>query len=198
MKTAIEEVLDEAVERYREELANALQESLNLLREALGRAEYEKGRIISRAKEEGERAYRHYVMQAELESRGMVLRTFEEILNELVDAAIRELENVDRERYYRSIKSLLLEAINVIGSSEPEVRPSRKDAKLIKSLCEEVEKEKGVKLSISKERVESEHGFIMTSKDGKVVIDCTIGALKERLMPLIRRRVAEKYLKQVV
>lgn len=198
METSIEQVVDETIEKYREELSKALQESLDLLKGELKKAEDESKRILERAKENGNRAYRHHTTQAELESRGMVLRAFEEALDGLIDVAIKELERVDKGRYSKSIKSFLLEAVDAIGSSELEVRPSKKDAALLRELCEEVGKERGVKLTISKERIESEHGFIMFSKDGKVAVDYTPGALKERLKPVIRRRVAEEYLKGVI
>lgn len=198
MKTSIEQVVDETMERYKKELSNALQESLNLLKEELKRAEFEKRRILDRAKEDGNRAYRHYTTQAELESRGMALRAFEEALDGLMGAAINELEKVDRKRYSKSLESFLLEAVDAIGSPELEVRPSKKDAILIKRLCKKVEKKRGVKLSVSKEGIESEYGFIITSRGGKVAVDYTPEALKERLIPLIKRRVAEEYLKGVI
>ena len=198
MKTSIEQVVDETIKNYREELSNALRESLNLLKEEVKKAEEEGRRILERAKEDGNRAYRHHTTQAELESRGLALRAFEGALDGLIDEVIGELENVDRKRYSRSLKSFLLEAVNAIGSSELEVRPSKKDVTLLKKLCKEVEKERGVRISISKERIKSDHGFIMFSKDGKIAVDYTPEALKERLKPVIRRRVAEEYLKGVI
>lgn len=198
MNTSIEQVVDETVERYREELSKALQESLNLVKDELKKAEQEGERILERAKEDGNRAYRHHTTQAELESRGMTLRAFEEALDGLIGAAINELGKVDRGRYSKSLKSFLLEAVDAIGSSELEVRPSKKDASLLKKLCKEVEKERGVNLTISKKGIGSDHGFIALSKDGKVTVDYTPESLKERLKPVIRRRVAEEYLKGVI
>lgn len=195
---SIEQVVNETAERYREELSKALQESLELLRGELKKAEEEARRILERAKEDGNRAYRHHTTQAELESRGMALRAFEEALDGLIDEAIEGLGKVDKGRYSKSLKSFLLEAVDAIGSTELEVRPSKKDAALLKKLCKEVEREQGIKLSISRERIGSERGFIMLSKDGKVAVDYTPEALKERLKPVIRRRVAEEYLKGVI
>ncbi len=185
-------------EKYREILSNALKESLELLRDELKKVEEEERRMIERAEEDGKRAYRHHTTQAELESRGMFLEAFEGTLDKLIEETIKGLDKVDKTRYSRALRAFLLDAIDSIGSKEVEIKPSKKDASLIKKICEEIEKEKKLKLKVSKERLKSEHGFVALSKDGKVAVDYTPEALKERLKPLIRRRVAERYLKEVM
>ena len=198
MKTSIEQVIDEEAEKYRELLSSALKESLELAKNELKKAEKEEKRLLERAEEDGKRAYRHYTTQAELKSRGMILEIFEKTLDALVEEAVKELDKVGRTRLSKALKSFLLDAIDAIGSKEIEIRPSEKDAALIRKLCKEVEKEKGVKIDVSKGRLKSKHGFIAFSKDGKISVDYTPEALKERLKPLIRRMVAEEFLKEVM
>jgi vacuolar-type H+-ATPase subunit E/Vma4 len=194
---AILQVIKESEERYRNVLKKALEESLNIVEAELEEAKAEGKRMVEKGEEEGKKVYRQLVTHAELKAKGELLESFEKSIDVLIDKAIEDIDKVSKGRYKRALSRFLDEALESIGE-EIIVQAGRKDVNLLKELIRNLKKEKKVKVIISGKSLNVDHGFIAKSKDGRVSVEFTFEYLKERLKPIIRRRVVEKYLKEVL
>lgn len=194
---AILQVLKESEERYKNVLKKALDESLSIIEVELEEARAEGRRMLEKGEEEGKRAYRQLVTHAELKAKGKLLESFEKSIDVLIDKAIDDIDEVSEERYRKALNRFLDEALESIGE-EIILQAGRKDTDMLKKLVGNLKKGKKTKVTISEKSLNVDHGFVARSRDGRVSVEFTFEYLKERLKPIIRRRVVEKYLKEVL
>ena len=193
----IVEVIKESEEKYKELLNQALEEALKNAEEKWRKVEEEGREIVRKAEEEGKRTYRQLITQAELESKGTLLKKFDELIDEVLEEVLRDIEKLPEERYGKAIEKFINEAIGSLGSEEVIIQIGKKDKSRIMKVVKSFEKE-GLKIDVDKSPLSEDYGFIMRTKDGKVSIDYTFKSLKERLKPIIKRKVVETYFKEVL
>jgi len=193
----IVEVIKESEEKYKELLSQALEEALKNAEKKWRKVEEEGREIIRKAEEEGKRTYRQLITQAELESKGALLRKFDELVDEVLEEILRDIGKLPEERYGKAIEKFINEAISSLGSEEVIIQIGKKDKSKVIKVVKSFKKE-GLKIDIDKSPLSEDYGFIMRTKDGKVSIDYTFKSLKERLKPIIKRKVVEMYFKEVL
>lgn len=190
---ALERTIDKVLTKSQSEILSNLKASHNesnvILENSLPKLEHEYDKIISDGKKEAEKIEKQIVGSSDLEVRNKQLVIVEESIDKVFRAAIDKISNTERNTNYGNfIQSLLDESTKILGTTEVTVFTNSKDQQIVKSA---ISKFPGA--TLSNETIDCLGGIQIKSKDGTMTFDNTIDARIERMKPLIRKEIANKF-----
>lgn len=190
---ALERTIDKVIKKLEEgilsNLKSSLEDSNKVLETALPKLEQEYDKIISEGKKEAEKIEKQLMGSSDLEVRNKQLLLIEESIDKVFESAISNIGNMERNTDYANlIQSMLEESVRVLGTSEIIVFTNSKDKQVVQS---SLSKFPGI--TLSSELVDCLGGIQVKSKDGAMTFDNTIDARIERMKPLIRKEIANKF-----
>lgn len=189
LERTVEKILQNTEHQILASLKEALESSESTLSSSHTSFEQEYDKILSEGKKEAEKLEKQIVGNADLESRNKQLLLVEESIGKVLEKAIKEIKDADRNKdYAKLISSMLQESIDTIGASDIVIQTNSKDKTVVESL---LSKFKGATLST--ELIDCLGGIKVKSKDGTMTFDNTIDARLERMKPLIRKDIASKF-----
>ena len=177
-------------------------------RNIISRAEATAERILKHAKEEAERRYdeiirkgkerikdkkRQAISLFELETKNNLLEAKEEIIEEVYDEAIKRLRQYTlTEEYTNCIFRLIREASRQIKSDALIIRLNERDYQILtKKRLDELSRKLGVKIIKSDEKINCTGGVVVTSLDGKIIVDNTFENRLRALKDPLRTKIAK-------
>ncbi|MFB5616478.1 MAG: V-type ATP synthase subunit E, partial [Nitrosopumilus sp.] len=159
------------------------------LDDAVPKLEGEFDKIVADGKKEADKIEKQIIGSADIEARNKQLLALESSVDKVFTNALDQIANSDRSGEYANlIKSLLDESTRILGTSEVIVLTNSKDRDVVQSTLSSFP---GSELSA--DSIECLGGVIIKSKDGSMTFDNTLDARIERLKPLIRKEIAEKF-----
>ncbi len=189
LESTIDKILTNTEKDILTNIKSGLDESQQKLNDAIPKLEGEYDKIISDGKKEADKLEKQITGSADIEARNKQLLVLEEAVERVFSAALDQIANADRSGDYSNlIKTLIDEAIKILGTREIIVSTNAKDKKVVQSALSEFS---GAELS--SEVVKCLGGIKVKSKDGAMTFDNTIDARIERMKPLIRKEIAAKF-----
>ncbi|MCX8184723.1 MAG: V-type ATP synthase subunit E family protein [Sulfolobales archaeon] len=167
-----EAVLRKARDESEKIILSAQESAKKILEEAVGRKkvmiESEKRKVIS------ELNYEARVAEARLKARISVSKAKHEVINKAVSRAVKILEELPPELRWKSLRTLLEEAVKEARSSLGELNKlivyiSERDLELFKTIAREIPLTYGVELEVRTARISG--GVIVEDPEGKIRID---------------------------
>jgi V/A-type H+-transporting ATPase subunit E len=191
--SSLEQTIDKILSQTEKEIASnidsALTESHQALEDAIPKLEGEYDKIIADGKKEADKIEKQITGSADIEARNKQLLALEESVDKVFTAALDQIANNDRSGDYANlIKSLLDESTQILGTSEVTVFTNSKDREVVQSSLSSF-----AGSELSSDTIDCLGGVIIKSKDGSMTFDNTLDARIERLKPLIRKDIAEKF-----
>ena len=190
---ALEDTIDKILKNTEMDILSNIKSGLESTRQTLDdavpklEAEYDK--IISDGKKEADKIEKQITGSSDIEARNKQLMLLEEAVDKVFSTALDQISNTDRTADYSNfIKTLIDNAIQVLGTSEISIMTNTKDKDVIQSVLSQFS---GIELS--SETISCLGGIKVKSKDGTMTFDSTIDARIERLKPLIRKEIAAKF-----
>jgi vacuolar-type H+-ATPase subunit E/Vma4 len=105
--------------------------------------------------------------------------------------ALEAIKSMPRDdRYAEIIEKLILEGLNVIGSNDALVIPSKPDFEVVKSVASRLAK-KGFNLVVAENPVDSVGGVVIASGDRNVIYNNTFEARLSRVTEEAKRVIFE-------
>ncbi len=189
LEPAIEKILKKTEQKVLSDLENSCSDSKQALDDSSSKLEQEYDKIISDGKKEADKIEKQITGSSDIEARNQQLMALEEAVNKVFSTALDQVANFDRSGDYSNlIKTLIEEAIQILGTSEISISTSAKDRDAVQSVLSQFS---GVELS--SEDIKCLGGIRVKSKDGTMTFDNTLDARVERLKPLIRKDIAGKF-----
>jgi len=189
LESTIDKILKNTEKDILTNIKSGLDESQQKLDDAIPRLEGEYDKIISDGKKEADKIEKQITGGSDIEARNKQLMALEEAVDRVFTSALEQIANADRSGDYSNlIKTLIEEAIQILGTSEITISTNAKDKDVVQSTISQFS---GAELS--SETIECLGGIKVKSKDGTMTFDNTIDARIERLKPLIRKDIAAKF-----
>jgi len=189
LESTIDKILKNTEKDILTNIKSGLDESQQKLDDAIPRLEGEYDKIISDGKKEADKIEKQITGSSDIEARNKQLMALEEAVDRVFTSALEQIANADRSGDYSNlIKTLIEEAIQILGTSEITISTNTKDKDVVQSTISQFS---GAELS--SETIECLGGIKVKSKDGTMTFDNTIDARIERLKPLIRKDIAAKF-----
>jgi len=189
LESTIDKILKNTEKDILTNIKSGLDESQQKLDDAIPRLEGEYDKIISDGKKEADKIEKQITGSSDIEARNKQLLALEEAVDRVFTSALEQIANADRSGDYSNlIKTLIEEAIQILGTSEITIFTNTKDKDVVQSTISQFS---GAELS--SETIECLGGIRAKSKDGTMTFDNTIDARIERLKPLIRKDIAAKF-----
>ncbi|MCD6089843.1 hypothetical protein J7K07_09045 [Candidatus Bathyarchaeota archaeon] len=177
-------------------------------RNIISRAEAEAERILKHAKEEAERRYEEIIRKSkerikdkkrqaislfELETKNNLLNAKEKIIEEVYDEAIKRLRRYTLTKEYTNcILRLICEASRQINSDTLIIHLNERDHQILtKKRLDELSRKLGVKIIKSDEKINCTGGVVVTSLDGKIIVDNTFENRLRALKDPLRTKIAK-------
>lgn len=189
LEGTIDKILKNTESDILSSLKSALDDSQQNLDDSVTKLETEYDKIISDGKKEADKIEKQITGSSDIEARNKQLLALEEAVDRVFTSALEQIANADRSGDYSNlIKTLIEEAIQILGTSEITISTNTKDKDVVQSTISQFS---GAELS--SETIECLGGIKVKSKDGTMTFDNTIDARIERLKPLIRKDIAAKF-----
>lgn len=189
LEQTIDKILSQTEKDIVSNIDSALTESHQVLDDAVPKLEGEFDKIVADGKKEADKIEKQIIGSADIEARNKQLLALESSVDKVFTNALDQIANSDRSGEYTNlIKSLLDESTRILGTSEVIVLTNSKDRDVVQSTLSSFP---GSELSA--DSIECLGGVIIKSKDGSMTFDNTLDARIERLKPLIRKEIAEKF-----
>jgi len=189
LESTIDKILKNTEKDILTNIKSGLDESQQKLDDAIPRLEGEYDKIISDGKKEADKIEKQITGSSDIEARNKQLMALEEAVDRVFSSALEQIANADRSGDYSNlVKTLINEAIQILGTSEVTIFTNTKDKDVVQSTISQFS---GAELS--SETIECLGGIKVKSKDGTMTFDNTIDARIERLKPLIRKEIAAKF-----
>ena len=189
LESTIDKILKNTEKDILTNIKSGLDESQQKLDDAIPKLESEYDKIILNGKKEADKIEKQITGASDIEVRNKQLLTLEEAVERVFSSALEQIANVDRSGDYSNlVKTLIDEAIQILGTSEVTIFTNTKDKDVVQSTVSQFS---GAELS--SETIECLGGVKVKSKDGTMTFDNTIDARIERLKPLIRKEIAAKF-----
>ena len=189
LESTIDKILKNTEKDILTNIKSGLDESQQKLDDAIPKLESEYDKIISNGKKEADKIEKQITGASDIEVRNKQLLALEEAVERVFSSALEQIANVDRSGDYSNlVKTLINEAIQILGTSEVTIFTNTKDKEVVQSTISQFS---GAELS--SETIECLGGIKVKSKDGTMTFDNTIDARIERLKPLIRKEIAAKF-----
>ena len=189
LESTIDKILKNTEKDILTNIKSGLGESQQKLDDAIPKLESEYDKIILNGKKEADKIEKQITGASDIEVRNKQLLALEEAVERAFSSALEQIANVDRSGDYSNlVKTLINEAIQILGTSEVTIFTNAKDKEVVQSTISQFS---GAELS--SETIECLGGIKVKSKDGAMTFDNTIDARIERLKPLIRKEIAAKF-----
>ena len=189
LESTIDKILKNTEKDILTNIKSGLGESQQKLDDAIPKLESEYDKIILNGKKEADKIEKQITGASDIEVRNKQLLTLEEAVERAFSSALEQIAKVDRSGDYSNlVKTLINEAIQILGTSEVTIFTNTKDKDVVQSTVSQFS---GAELS--SETIECLGGVKVKSKDGTMTFDNTIDARIERLKPLIRKEIAAKF-----
>ena len=189
LESTIDKILKNTEKDILTNIKSGLGESQQKLDDAIPKLESEYDKIILNGKKEADKIEKQITGASDIEVRNKQLLTLEEAVERAFSSALEQIANADRSGDYSNlVKTLIDEAIQILGTSEVTIFTNTKDKDVVQSTVSQFS---GAELS--SETIECLGGVKVKSKDGTMTFDNTIDARIERLKPLIRKEIAAKF-----
>lgn len=189
LESTIDKIIKNTEKGILSNIKSALDDSRQNLDDSIPKLEGEFDKIISDGKKEADKIQKQIIGSSDLEARNKQLIALEQAVDRVFSKALVQIANTDRSGDYSSlIKTLLDEAVQILGTSEITVFTNAKDKDVVQF---NLSKLSGAKLS--SDTIDCLGGVIAKSKDGSMTFDNTIDARIKRLKPLIRKEIAAKF-----
>ncbi len=189
LESTIDKILKNTEKDILTNIKSGLGESQQKLDDAIPKLESEYDKIILNGKKEADKIEKQITGASDIEVRNKQLLTLEEAVERVFSSALEQIANTDRSGDYSNlVKTLIDEAIQILGTSEVTIFTNTKDKDVVQSTISQFS---GAELS--SETIECLGGVKVKSKDGTMTFDNTIDARIERLKPLIRKEIAAKF-----
>jgi V/A-type H+-transporting ATPase subunit E len=189
LESTIDKILTNTEKNIISNIKLALADSQQNLDSAISKLENEYDKIISDGKKEANKIEKQITGSSDIEARNKQLLALEVAVDNVFSKALDQIANVDRNSDYSNlIKTLIKEAIQILGTSEISISTNAKDKDIVQSVLSQFS---GAELS--SETINCLGGIKVKSKDGAMTFDNTIDARIERLKPLIRKEIAAKF-----
>lgn len=189
LESTIDKILKSTEKDILTNIKSGLDESQQKLDDAIPKLESEYDKIISDGKKEADKIEKQITGGSDIEARNKQLLALEEAVDRVFSSALEQIANTDRSGDYSNlVKTLIDEAIQILGTSEITIFTNAKDKDVVQSTVSQFS---GAELS--SETIQCLGGIIVKSKDGAMTFDNTIDARIERLKPLIRKDIAAKF-----
>lgn len=189
LEQTIDKILSQTEKDIISNIDSALTESHQALEDAVPKLEGEFDKIVADGKKEADKIEKQIIGSADIEARNKQLLALESSVDKVFTNALDQIANSDRSGEYANlIKSLLTESTQILGTSEVIVLTNSKDRDVVQSALSGFPGSE-----ISPDSIECLGGVIIKSKDGSMTFDNTLDARIERLKPLIRKEIAEKF-----
>ena len=189
LESTIDKILKNTEKDILTNIKSGLDESQQKLDDAIPKLESEYDKIISNGKKEADKIEKQITGASDIEVRNKQLLALEEAVERVFSSALEQIANAERSGDYSNlVKTLINEAIQILGTSEVTIFTNTKDKDVVQSTISQFS---GAELS--SETIECLGGIKAKSKDGAMTFDNTIDARIERLKPLIRKEIAAKF-----
>ena len=189
LESTIDKILKNTEKDILTNIKSGLDESQQKLDDAIPKLESEYDKIISNGKKEADKIEKQITGASDIEVRNKQLLALEEAVERVFSSALEQIANAERSGDYSNlVKTLINEAIQILGTSEVTIFTNTKDKDVVQSTVSQFS---GAELS--SETIECLGGIKVKSKDGAMTFDNTIDARIERLKPLIRKEIAAKF-----
>ena len=189
LEQTIDKILSQTEKDIISNIDSALTESHKALEDAVPKLEGEFDKIVADGKKEADKIEKQIIGGADIEARNKQLIALENSVDKVFTNALDQIANSDRSGEYANlIKSLLDESTQILGTSEVIVLTNSKDRDVVQSTLSGFPGSE-----LSPDSIECLGGVIIKSKDGSMTFDNTLDARIERLKPLIRKEIAEKF-----
>jgi len=189
LESTIDKILKNTEKDILTNIKSGLDESQQKLDDAIPKLESEYDKIISNGKKEADKIEKQITGASDIEVRNKQLLALEEAVERVFSSALEQIANAERSGDYSNlVKTLINDAIQILGTSEVTIFTNTKDKDVAQSIVSQFS---GAELS--SEIIECLGGIKVKSKDGAMTFDNTIDARIERLKPLIRKEIAAKF-----
>ena len=189
IESTIDKILHQTQNRMGKTLDDSLDEAHRRLDDSVGDLKDEYDRIISDGRKEADKLERQIVGSADLEGRNRQLVAVEKSVDEVFSQAISHIRTVPRDDAYEEFcRGLLEQAIGALGTKDIVVYTNDTDRKSVLYVIDEM---RGP--TLSNETISCLGGIRASTPDGTVSFDNTLDARIERLKPLIRKNIADKF-----
>ena len=189
LESTIDKILNNTEQGILENIKSGLDDSQQNLDAAVPKLEGEYHKIISDGEKEADKIAKQITGSSDIEARNKQLMALEEGVNKVFSTALDKIANADRSGDYSNlIKTLIEEAIQILGISEIIISTNAKDKDVVQSVLSQFS---GAELS--SDTFECLGGIRVKSKDGTMTFDNTLDARIDRLKPLIRKEIAAKF-----
>jgi V/A-type H+-transporting ATPase subunit E len=189
LESTIDKILKNTEKDILTNIKSGLDESQQKLDDAIPKLESEYDKIILNGKKEADKIEKQITGASDIEVRNKQLLALEEAVERVFSSALEQIANAERSGDYSNlVKTLINEAIQILGTSEVTIFTNTKDKDVVQSTVSQFS---GAELS--SETIECLGGIKVKSKDGAMTFDNTIDARIERLKPLIRKEIAAKF-----
>jgi len=171
-------------------LAEARQKAEVILKQAQQQADAKRDEIVAQANREAQRIRSEATATAQLKARKLQLEQREKLLDEVFEAARRELPTIQQGTDYEKIARLLLrEAVEHLEVGQVRVRADEKTRKfLADGALDEISKEAGVAVQLG-DTLEHGLGVFAETMDGHRQYDNTLETRLVRLQDTLRMAV---------
>ncbi len=189
LESTINKILKQTEIENLSSLKKSFEESLEFLTKSQISLEQDYDRIIDEGKKEAEKIEKQIIGSSDLESRNKQLLLVEDSIKKVFEKAIEKISSsTNKDNYSKLVESLLDESINALGTSDVTVSTNSKDKEIVQGL---LSKFSGAKLS--SDSIDCLGGVQVKSKDGSMTFTNTIDARIDRIKPLIRKDIANKF-----
>ena len=145
LEPAIEKILKKTEQKVLSDLENSHSDSKQALDDSSSKLEQEYDKIISDGKKEADKIEKQITGSSDIEARNQQLMALKEAVNKVFSTALDQVANFDRSGDYSNlIKTLIEEAIQILGTSKISISTSAKDRDAVQSVLSQFS---GVELS---------------------------------------------------
>lgn len=144
-------------------------------------------KILETGVKQAESVRRQIIGAAELEARNSQLRSLERAVNEVFDAATKEVSSAEGSTREKALVRLIQEGLDVIGE-KAKVYCSAGDKKSASGAIRKLEGK--ARVTLETDPIETIGGVVLTTPDGSIRFDNTFEARLERMKPDLRREVS--------
>jgi V/A-type H+-transporting ATPase subunit E len=192
----IEMINTKTAEKEKEILGEAEKLKKQKLNDAKEKAKEIADSITAKAEAETKAEIGRYEASAKLKSKYKMLEAKEELIEEILTSAKKNLEDmVGKKAYAKTLERLAIDAASSLDETELEIVLPKGHAShiTVKTVEDAVSKDTGkkVNLSVSKDTVRATGGVIVRNKDNTRWVDNTFEARFERLETEIRDKISE-------
>jgi len=188
----ITKVLSQAEGDMISQIDSAYEQAVSNLQSSRSMVESDYNKIIDGANKQAENLKRQIIGSSRLSARNKQLVLIENAVGDAFEKAIAKIESVrNSEKYASMMKKLLEDGLHTVGG-DVVVECNAKDKTIVKKLVSEMDRGK---IKVSEEAIDCLGGLRIKSKDGSMVYDNTLDSRIERLKPLIKKDIANIFMK---